>query len=113
MFRLGGLPPLTWHGNLLTLWTQYKDSEDDGISRTWKSEQSITISSLLVQSLDKNGHASEFCWGTPNQYVALNNKNYLEVFFNGEMVGEKEMVFSSNRNYNTNVSGCILNAHSR
>jgi hypothetical protein len=104
----------TWHGNLLTLWTQYKDSEDDGITRRWKPEQCITLSSSLIYSNTKNDIPLEFCWGTPNQYVTLNNKNSLEIYVKGEKVGEKALMFSSERKLLVhNVAGCILNAHSR
>jgi hypothetical protein len=103
----------TWHGNLLTLWTQYKDSEDTGIVRIWKPEQCITIGSSSVNVLNSNGIPLEFCWGTPNQYITLNIKNSLQIFVKGEKVGDKEMIFSSARNDKVRVSGCILNAHSR
>lgn len=91
----------TVHGNLMTLWTQHEDTENNGI-REWSTHQLAVMGSFKSPASFEGAKA---IWGAPQQFLTL-HEHSAKVWVCGELRNSFDV--SSNCKH-----ACVLYAHAR
>lgn len=92
------------HGNILTLWKQHKDHEENG-KRSWKKIQSLHVGHFMYDYKCE----AEDVWGTPQQFVTIEN-GYAKTFVKNSVCLEEVASFKVPQD---SKRICVLYSHSR
>lgn len=101
------------HGNVLTLWSQCIEAEYSG-KRKWNEVQSIVMGTRVLSKLQDEKLV--FAWGSPQQYLTINEASSLNVYLGGEKVNKSSHHSTKVLKHDTNnilQCGCVLYAHCR
>jgi hypothetical protein len=98
------------HGNILTLWKKYVDSEKNGC-REWKTSSSLHVGSRIysIESFKNACSDSEDVWGTPQQFITVGDGEVRTYLWQaGTLIRRGHFKCSQ-----YSLRACVLYAHSR